>query len=151
MEAWLLSPTTFWRGTPPKKPCPGCKANHNQSIHGYIAYCPTHPLHKAWLAAWGPHSPTHAWRAYTQRRGVFLTGKPAIPESLFAYLSRQLGTKGAKKAVASFQANVLNLLHAAPPAILDHHKTPRPSPYIIADLDIAKAPPKAMAACQEIG
>ena len=34
------------------KPCPLCKVAHNQSIHGYIAFCPPHPLHKAWLHAW---------------------------------------------------------------------------------------------------
>ena len=135
------APTTFWRDTPPKRPCQLCKGSHNQSVHGYVAYCLTHPLHLAWRAAWGPNSPALSWRAYAQRRDAFLTGKLAIPDSLYAHMSRHLGKKGALKAIASFQDKVIELLHAALPPIPQDYKTPRPSPYNIADWDITRAPP----------
>ena len=56
-------------------------------------------------------------------------------------MSRQLGKKGALKAIASFQEKVIALLHAALPPIAEGYKTPRPSPYNIADWDITRAPP----------
>ena len=99
-------------------------------MHGYIAYCPTHPLHLAWRAAWGPHIPALSWCTYAQRRDVVLMGKLAIPDSLYAYLSRQLGKKEALKAITSFQDKVLDLLHAALPPI--------PEDYIQTELRISQ-------------
>ena len=113
----------------------------SQSVHVFIAQCVTHPLHKAWLAAWGPFNPAHHWRTYAQKRDIFLTGKLAIPESLFGHLRGKLGTKGAKKDVASFQSRVLDLLTEALPPLPADYRPPRPSPYNIADWDITRAPP----------
>ena len=135
------APTTFWRDTPPKRPCPTCKGAYNQSVHGYIVYWLTHPLDLAWRAAWGPHSPALSWRIYAQRREVFVTGKLAILDSLYAYLSRELGKKGALKAITSFWDKVLDLLPADLPPIPEDYKTPSPSPYNIANWDITRAPP----------
>ena len=56
-------------------------------------------------------------------------------------MSRHLGKKGALKAIASFQDRVIELLHAALPPIPEDYKTPRSSPYNIADWDITRAPP----------
>ena len=101
---------------------------HNKSVHGYIAHCTSHPLHLAWRMAWGPFSPALSWRTTAQKRDVFLTGKVAIPESLFLRLRSAFGAKGATKAVASFQSKVLDLLAAALPPLPADYRPVRPSP-----------------------
>ena len=39
-------PTTFWAfpPAPTKVRCTTCRTYHNLSVHGYLAFCPTHPL-----------------------------------------------------------------------------------------------------------
>ena len=135
------TPTTFWYNTPPTTACPLCSGMHNQSVHGFIAHCTSHPLHQAWRAAWGIFSPDLCWRTNAQKRDVFLTGKLAIPERFFLCLCSKLGAKRATKAVASIQSKVVNLLVAGLPPLPTDYRPARPSPYNIAEWDLTRAPP----------
>ena len=138
-----MSPTSFWVNAPSKKPCCMCKEHHNQSVHGYLAFCKQHPLYKAWGRAWGPYSDAVRWRHTANKRDTFLIGKLCIPQSLYILLKSQLGARGASTAIKHFQHNVLDLLHDILPPPPDTYRAPRPSPYNVADWDFTRPPPKA--------
>ena len=96
--------TTFWNLQ--SKPCPLCKEAHNHSIHGYTAFCPAHPLHKASLHAKRHDPAVHDW--YTRARAI--VGCLCIPESLYARLHAQHGRASARRRVFAFQHRALDLL-----------------------------------------
>ena len=89
--------TTFWNLQ--SKPCPLCKGAHNQSIHGYIAVCPPHPLHKAWLHAWRRDPTVHDWYTRASALDWQIVGRLCILESLYA----QHGRSSARRRVFAFQ------------------------------------------------
>jgi hypothetical protein len=101
---------SYWNDTPSPDPCPVCHANHNQSIHGHLAFCSPHgPLHKAWLQAWNTPE-VGKWYDQASRKDKHLIGKLVIPQSLYAHLVNVFGRRDARKSITSFQRQIIPLL-----------------------------------------
>ena len=77
-----------------------------------IAFCPTHPLHQAWLSAWPSPQGISTWYATTTPRDKFLIGKLVIPNSLHAHLSRTQGPHPALAQIRRFQRAILPIISA---------------------------------------
>lgn len=115
-SAGFMSPISFWFNRPSPHPCEFCHTHHNASIHGYIAFCSTHPVVRAWEKAWGSWSPiTQQWKRTAVARDRFLLGKLTIPSSLWRCLVSQVGKRPARQAIRHFQFNILPLLQVLVP------------------------------------
>ena len=64
---------------------------HNMTVHGVVAHCsPSHPLVRAWIHAWPQASIVSSWRATAHRRDLRVTGRLAVPCSLYHTLRASL-------------------------------------------------------------
>ena len=105
--------TTFWKQTVPCHPCPLCRHLHNQSIHGVLAFCLTHPLHQAWKAAWSNHPAVLTWHHQAIGRDKWLVGKAVIPTTLYEHLFAALGAHATRSLIRTFQRKFPSLVAPA--------------------------------------
>ena len=118
-------PRSFWKDQPSTVPCPVCLHNHNQSIHGVLAFCraSSQPVLSAWLAAWtSVKSVVWAWRLRAQWHDLQLTGKLLCPTTLVEALVDNLGFRHARKAVSSFYTHILPSLENVLPKWTEEDK-----------------------------
>lgn len=143
---------SFWSQSPSRRPCTVCHCFHNTSINGTLGFCDTHPLRKAWLAAWKEHPLVLQWVQHISSSDRMLLGKVCIARSLYETLASHLGRAQARSLIFSFQSNVLALLHQClnalsplPPNIPPSKK--RKSVWVEADWDEQGAglPPRPLA------
>lgn len=127
----LQHPQSFWFNSPPKLPCPTCKRMHNQSAHGYLAFCtPQHPLVTAWLSAWGSHAEqVKRWRLTAQVADLMVSGRLLLPETLVTALVQLRGKREARRVVRKYQNAVLPLVDAALPSFSAPPPSARKNPW----------------------
>ena len=132
---------TFWKDDVPPTPCPHCSLRHNMSVHGYIAHCsPAHPLVHAWTTAWPVSSTPIRWRATAHKRDLRITGRLAIPISLFRALSAAHGgPRAARKIVYKWQESVMDKVTGA---LSDYIPAPssKPNPFTPSDWNVTSRP-----------
>ena len=129
---------SFWN--PPGSPgfskhanlCGRCGSSHNQSVHGYIAFCDqTHPLVQAWIQSW-PSSVQQRitqWRANANQRDRFILGKLCIPASLrITFKDWHLKFREVRAIIRKFQQIVTVKMKSLPP-INATWKAKRPNPW----------------------
>ena len=104
---------TYWSDTSPQSACGHCHVRHNMSVHGVAAYCsPSHPLVRAWIHASPQPSIVSSWRATAHRCDLRITGRLAVPCSLYDTLRACLGeSRAAERAIASYQRKVLDAVN----------------------------------------
>jgi ribonuclease HI len=94
--------TKFWNQSVPLRACTWCGNRHNQSVHGFMAFCKPHPLHQAWLTAWSNHPFVLDWLLNSSMADQWLVGKAVVPQTLHASLSQQMSTKSLHSLLAKF-------------------------------------------------
>ena len=105
VERWLCPYTTFWANQPSPVPCPKCNNLHNLSLHGYLAFCPNHPWHKAW--SWPRLPLISQWYSRATHRDRYLKGKLCVPDSLYQHLRSKLGCRSARTTNTAFQTSAM--------------------------------------------
>ena len=131
---------TFWSQAPSRRACQTCRCFHNASINGTLSFCDSHPLRRAWLAAWGHHPLVLDWVRTISTEERILVGKVCIPHSLYGKLASNLGRTGARRMIFSFQKAIIPLLREfldtlTSPAPMAPHPGKRKRVWVESDWD----------------